>query len=177
MGSVVLLRKFIVGAGILFILIFTILASGQDFDSEPVGKNISLDVYLYDSGKALVAGYVDSIEGLAFLEPPRYAPNNTAQYTSKYRFDDQLYAWTDALTSKQRENWSMDFSCWGFYNEYHVVFHLLDSLRLGRINSSNGLSYMVSASNDSLIVEAQGYRVHDPVISIEYRQSSGGRGQ
>ena len=170
MGSVMLLRKFIMGAGLLLILASMGLASGQDFDSEATGKNLSLDVYLYDSGKALVAGYADSTEGLTFLEPARYAPNNTAQYTSKYRFDNQLYAWTDVLTSKQRENWSLDFSCWGFYDEYHVVFHLPDSLRLGRINSSKGLSYQVSASNDSLVVEAQGYRVHDPAISIEYRQ-------
>ncbi len=164
-----LLRK-LVGAGLFLILAFTTLASSQDFDSEAAGKNLSLDVYLYDSGKALVAGYTDSTEGLTFLEPARYAPNNTAQYTSKYRFDNQLYAWTDALTSKRRENWSLDFSCWGFYNEYRVVFHLPDSLRLGRINSSEGLNYLVSASNDSLVVEAQGYRVHDPMISIEYRQ-------
>jgi predicted transcriptional regulator len=168
MGSVVLLRK-LVGAGILLILIFMTLASSQNFDSEAAGKNLSLDVYLYDSGKALVAGYADSTEGLTFLEPARYAPNNTAQYTSKYRFDNQLYAWTDALISKRRENWSLDFSCWGFYNEYRVIFHLPDSLRLGRITSSKGLSYLVSASNDSLVVEAQGYRVHDPAISIEYQ--------
>jgi uncharacterized membrane protein len=170
MGSIMLLRKFIVGVGILFILILTILASGQDFDSEAAGKNLSLDVYLYDSGKALVAGYADSTEGLTFLVPARYTPNNTAQYTSKYRFDNQLYAWTDALTSKQGENWSLMFSCDDFYSEYHVIFHLPNSSKLGRISSSKGLSYLVSTSNDSLIVESQGYRVYDPAISIEYRQ-------
>ncbi|WP_348303131.1 helix-turn-helix domain-containing protein, partial [Methanothrix sp.] len=171
MRSVALLRK-LVGAGLLLILASMAMASatGQDFDSEVAGKNLSLDVYLYDSGKALVAGYVDSTEGLTFLEPARYAPDNTAQYTSKYRFDNQLYAWTDALTSKQRENWSLMFSCDGFYNEYHVIFHLPNSSKLGRINSSKGLSYLVSTSNDSLIVESQGYRVNEPVISIEYRQ-------
>ncbi len=168
MGSVVLFRK-LMGAGLLLILASMTLASSQDFDSKAAGKNLSLDVYLYDSGKALVAGYTDSTEGLTFLEPARYTPNNTAQYTSKYMFDNQLYALTDALTSKQRENWSLDFFCLGFYNEYRVVFHLPDSLRLGRINSSSGLSYLVSASNGSLVVEAQGYRVHDPAISIEYR--------
>ena len=171
MRSVALLRM-LVRAGLLLILASMAMASatGQDFDSEVAGKNLSLDVYLYDSGKALVAGYADSIEGLTFLEPARYAPDNTAQYTSKYRFDNQLYAWTDALTSKQRENWSLMFSCDGFYNEYHVIFHLPNSSKLGRINSSKGLSYLVSTSNDSLIVESQGYRVNEPVISIEYRQ-------
>ena len=105
MRSVALLRM-LVRASLLLILASMAMASatGQDFDSEVAGKNLSLDVYLYDSGKALVAGYADSIEGLTFLEPARYAPDNTAQYTSKYRFDNQLYAWTDALTSKQREN-------------------------------------------------------------------------
>ena len=171
MGSVALLRK-LVGAGLLLILASMVMASasGQDFNSEVAGKNLSLDVYLYDSGKALVAGYADSTEGLTFLEPARSAPNNTAQYTSKYRFDNQLYAWTDALTSKQGENWSLMFSCDGFYKEYHVIFHLSNSSKLGRINSSKGLSYLVSTSNDSLIVESQGYRVYEPAISIEYRQ-------
>lgn len=171
MGSVALLRK-LVGAGLLLILASMVMASasGQDFNSEAAGKNLSLDVYLYDSGKALVAGYADSTEGLTFLVPARYTPNNTAQYTSKYRFDNQLYAWTDALTSKQGENWSLMFSCDGFYKEYHVIFHLSNSSKLGRINSSKGLSYLVSTSNDSLIVESQGYRVYEPAISIEYRQ-------
>ena len=62
------------------------------------------------------------------------------------------------------------FSCDGFYNEYHVIFHLPNISKLGRINSSKGLSYLVSTSNDSLIVESQGYRVYAPAISIEYRQ-------
>jgi uncharacterized membrane protein len=62
------------------------------------------------------------------------------------------------------------FSCDGFYNEYHVIFHLPNSSKLGRINSSKGLSYLVSTSNDSLIVESHGYGVYEPAISIEYRQ-------
>ncbi len=155
----------------LLLLVAIALASGQEFDGTEE-KKLSLDIYLYDTGSALVTGYVDDPMSLTFLRSAQYIASYN-QFPSNYRYENdthRLNAWTDALTSKQGENWSIIFSCDGFYNEYHVIFHLPDRLRLGRINSSTGLSYLVSTSNDSLIVESQGYRVYDPAISIEYRQ-------
>ncbi len=156
---------------LVIILLLTTIASGQEVDSRITGKNLSLDIYLYNTGNALVAGYADSLDGLTFLKPARYTLNNTTQYTSKYAFDHQLYAWTDALTMKHGEDWNLTFSCLGFYYEYHIIFHLPANLRLGRINSSKGLKYMVSTSNDSLVVDAQAYYAKDPAITIEYQQS------
>jgi len=46
-------------------------------------------------------------------------------------------------------------------------------LRLGRINSSSGLNYMITASNESLLVDAQAHGVKDPAITIEYQQPLG----
>jgi len=71
---------------------------------------------------------------------------------------------------KNGKTWKLFFSSKGFCSEYHVVFHLPGDLMLGRINSSEGLNYLVSASNDSLTVNAQGYGVRDPAISVEYQQ-------
>jgi len=49
-------------------------------------------------------------------------------------------------------------------------------MRLGKINASNGLSYLLSASNESLLADVQGYEVHDPNITIEYQQSLANQG-
>ncbi len=163
MSSIALPKTLIIAAGLLLIPITMDSASGQ---REVAGNNLSLDIYLYNTGNTLIAGYVDNIEGLTFLMPARYTPN----YTSKYMFDHQLYAWTDTLTSKQGKAWRLMFSPLGLYDDYHVVFHLPGNLMLGRINISKGLSYLVLASNDSLVVDVQGYSVRDPTISVEYQQ-------
>ncbi len=166
LGHVVLPRKLIIGAGILLFLTAMALASEQEIDSKATGKNLSLDIYLYNTGNALVAGYIDSIDDLPILKPAYYTPNDT----SKYTFDHQLYAWTDTLTSKQGKTWKLMFSSLGFYNDYRIVFHLPGNLMLGRINSSKGLNYLVLASNDSLTVDVHGYSVLDPMVSVEYQQ-------
>ncbi len=174
-SSIALRRKLIIAAGLLLFLavILTVmaLASGQEADSGATGKNLSLDVYLYNTGKTLVAGYIDNVDDLPFLKPTHYTPKYTTQYTSKYAFDHQLYVWTDALTLKQGENWKLIFPSLGFYGDYHIIFHLPSNLMLGRINSSKGLNYLVLVSNDSLTVDAQGYNVRDPTISVEYQQT------
>jgi len=157
------------------LLFLTVITSvyGQEFDGERVGQNISLDIYLYNTGKALVTGHADSIEGLIFLKPAQYTAIYATRYTPNYRYENdthQLYAWTDALTFKQGETWKMIFSCWGFYNECRIIFHLPSNLRLGRINSSKGLNYLFSASNDSLLVDSQAYHAMNPSITVEYQQ-------
>ena len=44
-------------------------------------------------------------------------------------------------------------------------------MRLGQINASLGLQYHLSAFNDSLVADVQGYEVQDPSISIQYHQT------
>lgn len=172
-GSIISSKKLLRGSALLLFLIAVILASGQELDDKAAGKNLSLNVYLLDTGQALVVGYVEDPRGLIFLRPTQYTDPAAAQYASRYRYENdtrQLYAWTDALTFKQGDTWRLMFPCPGFYGEYRVIFHLPGDLRLGRINSSEGLKYMVSASNDSLVVDAQAYSVRNPAITIEYQQ-------
>ncbi len=172
-GSIISSKKLLRGSALLLFLIAVILASGQELDSKAAGKNLSLNVYLLDTGQALVVGYVEDPRGLIFLRPTQYTGPAAAQYASRYRYENdtrQLYAWTDSLTFKQGDTWRLMFPCPGFYGDYRVIFHLPGDLRLGRINSSEGLKYMVSASNDSLVVDAQAYSIRNPAITIEYQQ-------
>lgn len=173
LGSIMRLEKLLIGSALILFLITIALAFGQELDSDGVGQKLNLDIYLYETGKTLVAGYVEDPRSLTFLKPTLYTTVYAPQYISNYRYENdtrQLYAWTDALTMKRGETWSLIFSSRGFYDEYHTVFHLPDDLRLGRINISKGLNYLVSASNDSFAVEVQGYGVRDPAISVEYQQ-------
>ncbi len=174
MVSMVLLKKILMGSAILLSLVAAIQASGQDPDSGAAGKNLSLNVHLLDTGQALVVGYVDDPRGLIFLRPTQFTDQAATRYASRYRYENethQLYAWTDALTFKQGDTWRLMFQCPGFYAEYRVIFDLPADLGLGRINSSEGLKYVVSASNDSLTVISQGYDIRNPSITIEYQQS------
>lgn len=166
-------KKILMGSALLLSLAAAILVSGQELDVKAAGRNLSLNVYLQDTGQALVAGYMEDPRGMIFLRPAQYTDPAAAQYASWYRYENdtrQLYALTDALTFKQGDTWSLMFPCPGYYGEYRVVFHLPDDLRLGRINSSEGLKYMVSASNDSLVVDALAYGIRNPSITIEYQQ-------
>ncbi len=172
-GSVMSLGFLLRGLALILFITTMALASGQELDRGTTGQKLNLDIYLYETGQTLVAGYVEKPMSLSFLKPPRYTTEYSARYVPDYKYENdtrQLYAWTDALTMKREETWSLIFLSRGFYDEFQIVFHLPSDLRLGVINSSDGLKYMVSASNDSLIVDVQGYGVRDPAISVEYQQ-------
>ena len=127
----------------------------------PFGQRIILNVYLDNTGKALVTGYAENISGLVFLN------------TSVYRFENdtnQIYALTDGLTTKNSDLWTLRFDSHGYYDDYRVTFYLPSDMRLGKINVSNGLRYLLSASNESMVADVQGYEVSDPTIAIQYQQ-------
>lgn len=175
-GSIIPPKRIMRLLALLLLLIAISFACGQEFDGETVGQNLGLDIYLYNTGKALVAGYAEDPKGLTFLRTAQYNALYPNQYVPRYSYDNnthQLYAWTDGLTRKNGENWSLAFTSWGFYSQCSIVFHLPGDLRLGRINSSSGMNYMITASNESLLVSAQAYRVKDPTIAIEYLQPLG----
>lgn len=162
---------------LLLVLVTMAPAFGQESDGTAAGQNLSLDVYLYDTGKALVTGYVEDPRGLILLGTSQFNAIGQNQYQPKYSYNNdtgQIYAWTDALTRKNGENWSLSFTSWGFYREWRTVFHLPGDLRLGSINSSSGVNYMIFASNESLLVEARAHHVRNPSIVIEYQQTLGG---
>ncbi len=123
-------------------------------------SNLVLNVFIDESGKALVTGYADSIVGLPFL--------NSSQY--KYDQDaKQLYALTNSLTYKSGDEWKALLSSQGTYSEYHSIFYLPTSAKISKITSSTGLNYLVSASNDSFQVDLHGYDILKPNITIDYQ--------
>lgn len=159
------------------ILLFCISSAiGQEYGGVAAKQNLSLEIYLYNTGKTLVVGYVDDPSAILSLKPIRCNAPYPYQRTAEYSYDidtHQLYAWTDCLTRKNGEIWSLEFASLGSYGQCRVVFHLPGDLRLGRINSSNGLDYMIFASNESLLVDASGHSVKKPSIRIEYQQPVG----
>ena len=135
-------------------------AHAQESDST-FGQSLILNVYLDNAGKALVTGYAEDVSGLAFLA------------NSQFRFENdshQLYALTDGLTAKVGDLWTLSFDARGSFDDYRVTFYLPSETSLGEINASQGLGYLLSASNESLVADVQGYEVSDPRISIQYQQ-------
>ncbi|MCJ7445310.1 MAG: hypothetical protein MUO26_12445 [Methanotrichaceae archaeon] len=133
---------------------------GQDINSEDAQRLI-LSIYLDRTGNALVTGYADSPEVLSFLNSSQYSYDNET---------NQLYAITNALTKKDGDNWTLNFESFGFYRDYHLAFVLPDEFRIKNINGSQGVPYLLSASNDSLVVDFQGYDIQNPSARIEYQQ-------
>ena len=130
-------------------------------DTESYFNQLILDIYVDETGKALVTGYVDDIDGLPFLQTAEYLYENDTQ---------QLYALTNALTWKYGDTWTLNFTTAAYYTDYHTIFYLPADVKLGRINSPAGLDYLVSASNDSFVIDIQGYDVESPTVTIEYQQ-------
>ena len=164
-------------SGILQLLILIIAVTiaiaagynGDDYDyytplndSETYFNQLILNIYVDETGKTLVTGYVDDTSGLPFLETAEYLYENDTK---------QLYALTNALTWKSGDVWTLNFTTTAYYTDYHTVFYLPDEVSLGRIDCSNGLEYLVSASNESFVIDIQGYDVESPVTTIiEYQQ-------
>lgn len=148
---------------LLLFLVSILLPPAYAADSYPdaSGQSLTINVYLDSSGKALVTGYAESIEGLDFLNGSQFRLENDSH---------QLYALTAGLTAKEGDLWTLRFDATGDYNDYRVTFYLPNQTSLGEINISQGLGYLLSASNESLVADVQGWEVTNPRISIEYRQ-------
>ena len=136
---------------LVFVAAFLVMsAHAQDAS---LGQSLILNVYLDNAGKALVTGYAEDVSGLAFLA------------NSQFRFENdshQLYALTDDLTAKVGDLWTLSFDAIGSFDDYRVTFYLPSETSLGEINASQGLGYLLSASNESLVADVQGYEVSDP---------------
>jgi len=140
---------------------FLVMSAHAQQSESSVGKSLVLNVYLDNAGKALITGYAEDVSGLAFLTD------------SQFRFENdshQLYALTDRLTAKSGDLWTLSFDANGSFDDYRVTFYLPSETSLGEINASQGLGYLLSASNESLVADIQGYEVSNPLITIHYRQ-------
>ena len=134
-------------------------------DTNVYSKQLILNIYVDETGKALVTGYVEQedVETFAFLE--------TSESECIYEnATNQLYALTNALTWKYGDRWVMNFTTNNCYAEYHTTFYLPGNVRLAKIECSHGLDYFVMSSNKSFVVDIQGYDVETPMTSIEYQQ-------
>ena len=130
-------------------------------DTGGYSSQLILDIYLDETGKALVIGYINEPESLSFLENADYLYENETQ---------QLYAVTHALTEKSGDRWALTFITTANYTTYQVVFYLPPEVSLGRISASEPLEYLVSTANESLVVEFHGYEVQNPSVRIAYQQ-------
>jgi uncharacterized membrane protein len=157
-----------IGALGILILVFvaTIVSgnSGQSYNATQTSGNYTdsliLNIYVDETGRVLATGYADDLHGLSFLNASQYHYENDTR---------QLYALTDGLTSKEGDLWSLKFANSGNYDNYHVDFFLPADVKLGKIESSDGLEYLLSASNESLQADVQGYDVHNPTVFVEYQ--------
>lgn len=138
-----------------------LLSSSLGIEGSTIQDSLFLNVYLDPAGKALVTGYADNISGLGFLSSSEYQYENDTH---------RLYALTDGLTAKSSQLWTMNLDAEGFFEDYRITFYLPGDMRLGSINASSGLEYHLSAFNDSLVADVQGYEVWDPSISVQYQQ-------
>lgn len=130
-------------------------------DESGDSRSLVLDIYADDAGKALLTGYARGIEGLAFLNG------------SEYQYDEealQLYAVTNALTTKNGDDWEIRLPATGGYGEYHITFYLSENVQISEISGTEGLDYLVSSSSDSFVVEFHGYDVSSPSAAVRYRQ-------
>lgn len=130
-------------------------------NSAEEASRLSLNIYLDGTGNALVTGYAENPERLAFLNSSQHSYENETS---------QLYALTNALTRKEGDTWAITFQSPGYYEEYRVTFYLPSDFKVKNVSRSQGLDYLLSTSNDSLALDFQGYNVYDPVASIEYLQ-------
>ncbi|MFH1773458.1 MAG: MarR family transcriptional regulator [Methanobacteriota archaeon] len=147
----------------LILCINIALVYAQEEPAE-TSSTLILNVYLEESGKALVTGYLESQEmlsGLPFIEKSEYIFQNDT---------NQLYAITDLLTSKQAEKWTLNFSLGGYYTEYNVIFYFPPKTALTKIDLSQDLNYFLKSENDSIVLSTQGFGVASPSVFLNYQQ-------
>ncbi len=159
---------FLLSAVILSLLTSPLLllpVHAANSQSASSGQSLTLNVYLDSSGKALITGNAESISGLDFLNGSEFRLENDSH---------QLYALTAGLTAKEGDLWKLSFDARGSFVDYRVTFYLPSESSLGEINISQGLGYLLSASNESLVADVQGWDISNPRISIQYRQPLSG---
>ncbi len=148
-------RVFLLCAAVLSIINMSALSQPDD------NRSVVLNIYLDWTGKALVTGYADDLQGLSFLSSAQYSYDNSTA---------QLYALTNTLTSKSGDVWSLEIQSYGSYERYSLMVYLPGDAMLSRISCSNDIGYLVSSSNQSLVVDLQGYDIRDPGVLINYQQ-------
>ena len=130
---------------------------------EDYSTSLILDVYVDENGDVLIVGFSEPecLKNLTFLD------------SSDYVFDDQtneFYAITDSLTYKKMDNWVMDLSILGYYTEGQITMYLFDGAQIKSVSYSEGFNHFTEQSNNSVILDLQGFNIENPAIMVEYRQ-------
>jgi hypothetical protein len=140
----------------LSVIILVLPALGADGSGQ-----VSLSIYVDDDfGKALVVGYIDDYDRLPFL-------NASGQIYEKDT--GMVYAVTGSLIDKDGSDWYLKFPLKGSYDEYHAVFYIPGKVDLREVDCSNGLDFLSSSYNGSLVLDVHGFDLKDPAVSISYR--------
>lgn len=143
---------------LLLMVILVTSAHAQTLNEEQV----LLNGYVDNSGKALLTGYATpgSLSFMPFLNGTQYTFDNNT---------NQLYAVTDALTSKSGDTWSLNFSLDGYYSDYSVTFDLPAGSEVTRIEVPPELNYQLEVKDASLTLSIHGYSVISPWIKVDYK--------
>ena len=143
-------------AGLALAMILILSSSGQ-------AQQLFLNVYVDDTSanKALVVGNVDDVSGLSFL-------NASDQI---HQDNGQLYAVCDSLLRKEGSGWRLNFPANGHFDEYHAVFYIPGGFKFQEINCTQGLEFLSTIYNGSLVLDVQGYDLTDPAVSLSYGAS------
>jgi hypothetical protein len=135
-------------SALALLLVFSCAASGQ-------GGQLFLNVYLDD---ALVVGSVDDPSGLSFLDSSRKIQEEGGQ----------IYAICDSLIEKSGSGWTLTFPARGYYDEYHAAFFISGGSDFLQINATDGLQFLSTSYNGTLILDVQGFELNDPAVTFSY---------
>lgn len=143
-------------------LFLLILITGAHAQQGTINEEqVLLNGYVDNSGNVLLTGYATpgSLPYMTFLNDTQYTFDNNT---------NQLYAVTDALTSKSADTWSLNFSLEGYYSDYSVTFDFPAGSQVTKIEVPPELNYQVQVKADSLTLSVHGYRVISPWIKADY---------
>jgi uncharacterized membrane protein len=149
------------GPVIIFIVLALLVPSalGQGAEAQPT-NSIILDIYVEDSGQALLIGQVSN---------PGFLDN-----LPDYSYDDdtgQLIGKTDSLTSKEGANWKLKFGITGNLEAFAASFYLPPDASITNLELSGDLAYAIGTEDEYLVVSVYGFMVSNPAITIDYQRS------
>ncbi|MFQ6136202.1 MAG: helix-turn-helix transcriptional regulator [Candidatus Hydrothermarchaeales archaeon] len=152
---------------VLFIFIIFCFTLSLTYSQEGILEGdtttqIALNVYLDESGKALMTGYIakeEMLTRLSFLEKSQYLYLNDT---------NEIYAVTQELTSKEGGQWRLEMSLDGYFSEYNIVFYLPNGASLNSIDLSEEINYYLKVDNESLVLTTEGFEVTNPKVMIGY---------
>ncbi len=145
----------------LFILLISVV-QGTEFNITEPGEAI-LNIYLDESGNAVIFGYINDENVLKDLE---------LSQVSEYIFDkdtNQVYLITSSITSKRKDVWIINLTSNIHYSDYDIAFFLPVKSTLIRLEGTEDLNYRIYSQNESFVIEFFAVEIQSPEIVIKYK--------